>query len=291
MSDDRLVTPEAVQLDLPTATVATRALGRLLDLVVQGTLLMLVLTGMALVELGDGTVSLVIILIAIFLIRLAYPVLLETRWGATLGQRAMGLRVRTTDGGPIRARQAVVRAAVGMFEIEMTLGLLAFIVAASRRDGRRLGDIAAGTVALSVRVGTAPAQRLEVTTPSALRGWAAAVDPSGMDQPRRVALRRYHERAGAMLPEARDAIATPLAQRLVADLGLGWPTPASAHDVLCAIAASVATSPAPAPRSTPGQMLPPEMPQPPSARPPSVPPEGAAPQGVTPPPGGFRPPA
>ncbi|MFT5563439.1 MAG: putative RDD family membrane protein YckC [Myxococcota bacterium] len=260
MVDDRLVTPEAVQLDLATATVATRGLGRALDVVIQGTALLLVFVGLTALSVGGelGTAGLVIGLLAFFMLRFVYPVVLETRDGATVGQRAMGLRIRTLDGGKIRGRQAVVRAAVGMVEIDMTFGLVAFVVAAARPDGRRLGDLAAGTVAVSVRMGTGPAQQLDVRTPPALAGWAVGIDPTGVDQPRRVALRRYHERAASLTPAVRSAVAHPLAERLVAELGLGWPAQASAHDVLAAIAASVSTAamPPPPPLSLPGTSLP-----------------------------------
>ncbi|MFT4837798.1 MAG: putative RDD family membrane protein YckC [Nonlabens sp.] len=299
--DDRLVTPEAVQLDLATATVATRGLGRALDVVIQGVALLLVFVGLTALSVSGelGTAGLVIGLLAFFMLRFVYPVVLETRDGATVGQRAMGLRIRTLDGGKIRGRQAVVRAAVGMVEIDMTFGLVAFIVAAARQDGRRLGDLAAGTVAVSVRMGTGPAQQLDVRTPPALAGWAVGIDPTGVDQPRRVALRRYHERASSLTPAVRSAVAHPLAERLVAELGLGWPAQASAHDVLAAIAASVSTAAMPPPppslppASLPPLSLPPlSLPGPSSAQtPPQASPAPPATPVASDPSGPFQPPS
>lgn len=233
---NRLVTPEAVELDLPVATVATRALGRLLDVALQVLALVLVLVGASVSGAADEDVlGIVITLVAVFLVRIVYPIAFETRFGATIGQRAMGLRIVTDDGAPIRLRQAFVRAAVGLFEIEATGGLLAFVVAASRADGKRLGDIAAGTVAVSVRVGTARAAVLGITCPPQLEGWAGQLDTSGLTSAHRGALRRFHERATTLGAARRQELASGLVARLLPVLGATRPLDADDVDVLRAI--------------------------------------------------------
>lgn len=232
---ERLITPEAVALELPTATAATRALGRLLDVVLQYTTLTVVLAATSVADASD-VVIIVVGLVAALLVRIAYPIALETRWGATLGQRAMGLQIVTTDGAPIRARQALVRAAVGLLEVELTFGLLAFVVAASRKDGRRIGDLAAGTLAVSVRVGTGRADVLDVECPPALRGWATTLDVAGLGPRQRGVLRRYHTSAPSLAPERGRMLATQLATRLLDELSATAPAGATPQDVLSAIA-------------------------------------------------------
>jgi uncharacterized RDD family membrane protein YckC len=205
-----------------------------LDLAIQVVLLLLVLWGAGSVDASE-TATVVAALVAVLLIRIVYPVAFETRFGATIGQRAMGLRIVTDEGGPIRLRQGLVRAAVGLFEIEMTTGLLAFTVAASRADGKRLGDVAAGTLAVSVRVGTTRADVLGVTCPPGLEGWATTLDTSGLTAAHRGTLRRFHERTRTLPPDRAAALAGPLVERLLVVLAARRPPGASDVALLQAI--------------------------------------------------------
>lgn len=235
---NRVVTPEAVALDLQTATVATRGLAALIDLVLQGVAGLLLVGALAAVDFGgaSGTTLVVVVLVAILVIRVGYPVLMEARLGATVGHMAMGLRVLTLDGAPIRTRQALARVSVGMFELDGTFGLVALLVAASRHDGRRLGDLAAGTQVVSTRVGTGPAEALAVEVPPSLRAWASSLDTTGLGRPERTALRRYVGRADQLPHALRDELAADLADRLLPRLAASRPPSTSAHDVLVAIA-------------------------------------------------------
>lgn len=300
---ERLVTPEAVELELDRATVASRIPGRVLDLVLQIGVLLLVGQASAVVAQDDVAVT-VALLVASFVVLIVYPIVLETRFGATLGQRAMGLRIVSDDGAPIRLRQAVIRAAVGLFEVLATSGLVAFVVAASRADGKRLGDVAAGTVAVSVRVGTGRADVLAVECPPQLHGWAERLDTSGLTPAHLAALRRFHERTRTLPAGQRDQLAAGLAERLLVVLAVPRPAGAGARDVLAAIqwavrdrarpAPTVAQPPPPPPRPSPQSV------SPPSTAPPvggdSRPPVGAPPpvprivSGVEPPVGEGGPP-
>lgn len=91
-----------------------------------------------------------------------YPIFFEaSRWGATPGKRAMGLRVVQTSGAPITFAQAVVRcflrAADGMPFLGggiagiPTMGFGLATCLATRRF-QRLGDLAAGTVVIYDKV-------------------------------------------------------------------------------------------------------------------------------------------
>ncbi len=256
---ERVVTPEAVALDLQTATVATRGLAQVVDVLLQAVAALLVVAalGLADVDSASGAVFVTVVLVAIFLVRVGYPVLFETRFGATLGHMAMGLRVVTVDGAPIRARQALARVAVGLFEIDATFGAVALVTAATRHDGRRLGDLAAGTQVVSTRVGTGAAVALDLQVPQHLREWAAALDTSGLARPERTALRRYLLRAGDLPPQRRDDLAGALADRLLPRTAATRPDGVPAHDVLVAIAATLTDEGRPA---TSLQDLPPPPP-------------------------------
>ena len=93
------------------------------------------------------------------LVFLGYPVAMETLTrGRTLGKMALGLRVVRDDGGPITFRQALVRGLVGLALERPGLVLLGFgpalgmIVAMFSARGKRIGDMAAGTVVLQERL-------------------------------------------------------------------------------------------------------------------------------------------
>jgi uncharacterized RDD family membrane protein YckC len=147
----QLVTPEAVVLDLPTASVGSRVLCRVIDVVATlvGVLALDWLAGVVSAMAGSADIVIVEASFSLFAALLVYPVVMEALWGGrTLGKAAMGLRVVRTDGGPISFRHAAVRAALGLIEVWGTLGALGTIVIfASQRD-QRLGDMAAGTLVL-----------------------------------------------------------------------------------------------------------------------------------------------
>ncbi len=119
-----LVTGEAVALELRPAKLPSRALAVLLDLVVAfvgyiAVTMVLVASTASLDEAAQVAMS-----IASFLLLLVGgPIAVETlSHGRSLGKLACGLRVVRDDGGPIRFRHALVRGAVGVVEILMTLG-------------------------------------------------------------------------------------------------------------------------------------------------------------------------
>ena len=149
-----IVTPEAVLLEFETAGAGSRAAGEVLDVLLQFFVLGLV------VRRGRGrrpvrgphrgrrsspwSWCLLVVV--------GYPVASETLWnGRTLGKAALGLRVVTVEGGPVRFRHSAIRGIVGLFEIYLTLGSVAlFTIIFSRRD-QRVGDHMAGTIILRER--------------------------------------------------------------------------------------------------------------------------------------------
>ena len=60
------------------------------------------------------TAAAVIALVMVLLVLVGYPVASETLWnGRTLGKAALGLRVVTVEGGPVRFRHSAIRGIVG----------------------------------------------------------------------------------------------------------------------------------------------------------------------------------
>ncbi|MET0803170.1 MAG: RDD family protein, partial [Acidimicrobiales bacterium] len=149
-----IVTPEAVRLEFAPAGVATRMLGLFIDLAIQlGALLALgLVVGLTTSGGVSETAAVILTLVGLFVIILGYPVVCETLWnGRTVGKAALGLRVRTKEGAPIRFRHAAIRGALGLVDFWITLGAAATISVLVTRDSQRLGDLAAGTLVLRER--------------------------------------------------------------------------------------------------------------------------------------------
>src|SRR5262249_27289995 len=128
-----VVTPEAVLLELDTAGLPSRALGALIDAMVQFGMVFAVAAIAGLFATAGGALpdwaGAIVVTVAIFLIVLGYPAITETLWnGKTVGKASLGLRVVTTDGAPIRFRQAAVRSALGIVDFYLPpFGVLAAV--------------------------------------------------------------------------------------------------------------------------------------------------------------------
>ena len=89
-----------------------------------------------------------------FLLTLAYYVVTEAAWGATLGKRALGLVVRRVDGGRASFGQVLGRNVLRIVDGLPFLYLLGLIVMVATPRRQRLGDLAAGTVVVKRPPGT-----------------------------------------------------------------------------------------------------------------------------------------
>lgn len=218
-----LVTSEAVALDVEEAGVASRLVARLVDAA-----LLLVVVVSANVVIGlvgtvlfDGPLLFLGPLLFFglyFLVVLGYPVLFETVLrGRTPGKVLLGLRVVQRGGGPVTFRHAAVRALVGLGEVVATLGLVALVTMFVDRHGRRLGDLAAGTIVVRERVARAAAGTTQSRTfaiPSHLAELAPTVDVSALDARDYALLRATLLRLASLPPQAAADVAAHVATTL-----------------------------------------------------------------------------
>lgn len=222
-----IVTGEAVALDLRAARLPTRALATAIDLAVQYVALLVVLLALGGVLGATGAdpaasgALLVVVLVALLL---GYPIGMTvlTR-GRTLGKLAVGLRVVREDGGPVLFRQALTREIVG-FVVEKPGPLLflpAVVSALVREDGRRIGDLAAGTLVISERVSGSVVALPPMPPP--LAGWAAGLDLSRLSDATALRARQLLTRSGQLRPEAREAIGSATVAEVATAVG---PVPA-----------------------------------------------------------------
>ena len=286
MSEAMLVTGEAVALDLQPAALPSRVVAGLIDASLQLVLLVVIggivtATSFDVSEAAAQALS-VLLLVVTFIL---YPVTFETLLrGRTPGKAAMGLRVVRDDGGPIAFRQALVRGLSGAFleRPGITFFVAGVVSSLLNPQGKRLGDLMAGTVVLRERVpvrGGAVAQM-----PPQLAGWSAGLDLSGISNELALSVRQFVSRSDQLTTDAREQLGSQLVVAVTAAVG---PAPAGAPGwaVLSAVLAErrgreserlagpVATS---APRAQA------QAPPPPPADPEAAPQAG---------PGGFAPPA
>jgi uncharacterized RDD family membrane protein YckC len=213
-----LVTGEAVALDIRVARLASRGCALLLDLLFQLILLNIAIyvTGLtALVADEAWTVGLS--LVALVAVMVGYPCAFETlSRGRTLGKMAMRIRVVADDGGPIRFRQALVRALAGFIEFWTLYGAPALITSFCNRRGKRLGDLFAGTIVIQERIPSSGLFGPVAVMPPQLAWWARSLEISMLSDELAMTARQYLSRFWELLPEVRDSLGQRIAAQVVA---------------------------------------------------------------------------
>jgi uncharacterized RDD family membrane protein YckC len=212
-----VVTGEAVALDLRIAQLPSRLTAAVIDLAVMALAMLLILLFLLAAGLGDIDDALFagITISMVLLVFLGYPLTMETLTrGRTLGKLALGLRVVRDDGGPITFRHALVRSLVGL-ALERpgiflpTLGPpIGLVVSMFSARGKRIGDMAAGTLVLQDRVARPP--DWTPVMPPPLAGWAPTLDLTRLDDELALSVRQFLARSVEMSLEAREVLAADL---------------------------------------------------------------------------------
>jgi len=116
--------------------VGLRAVAVLIDIVI-----ICVIAAILMAVAGYGTG----VQILVSLLGLVYVVVLEATQGATLGKKAMGLKVVKMDGTAISWKESIIR---NLLRIIDGIGfyLVGAIIVWVTKSKQRLGDIAAGTI-------------------------------------------------------------------------------------------------------------------------------------------------
>ncbi len=174
-------TPEGILLELRPAGMSARFCAYLIDELIR----MAILYAAAFVLMFVGGVGLGFWLIFYFALEWFYPVVFELgRNGATPGKRAMGLKVVMDNGLPITPAASLTRNLLRFADLLPAFYGAAIICVLLRSDGKRLGDLAAGTLVvhlprpapkatLDMVVPVAPARTLSPRDQSALIALAA----------------------------------------------------------------------------------------------------------------------
>ena len=138
-------TPEGIVLELRPAGLSARFYAFALDWMIR--LVIIYAVGMASAFMGGIGVAFWFILI--FALEWFYPVVFELGpAGATPGKRVFGLRVVMDNGLPVTAAASVTRNLLRSADF-LPFGYgFAIVSMLLRRDSKRLGDLAAGTIVL-----------------------------------------------------------------------------------------------------------------------------------------------
>jgi uncharacterized RDD family membrane protein YckC len=149
LPDNDLVvaTPERVSFDYQVAGLGTRAIAQILDLLIIGVILAAVyFVALAISLVGSLTATLVA-LIGSFVVIFGYFWVSESLWsGQTIGKKAFRLRAVGDRGEPLTFTQAGIRNIVRIVDFLPYAYGVGLIVLFANGKGKRLGDLAAGTI-------------------------------------------------------------------------------------------------------------------------------------------------
>ncbi len=156
LGDELVVaTPELVTFGYQLAGPGSRFLAQLIDFPIQvAVLLLAVFAGVSLGALaGDnGGIAIAAAVILGFIVIWGYYPVSEAVWsGKTIGKFAFGLRVVGDQGEPIQVSQAVIRNLVRIVDFLPFFYGIGIIALFWNGRGKRLGDLAAGTVVVRER--------------------------------------------------------------------------------------------------------------------------------------------
>jgi len=170
-------TPEGILLELRPAGLSARFYAFLLDGVIRLGIVYAAAIGMAFM----GGIGVALWLILIFVLEWLYPVVFEQMAGsATPGKRVYALRVVMDNGLPVTLAASLTRNLLRAADF-LPFGYgFAIVSLLMRRDAKRLGDIAAGTMVVheprpAPRIGLAAVAPLVPAVPLAPEDQAALI--------------------------------------------------------------------------------------------------------------------
>ena len=136
-------TPEGIAISMRAAGFPVRCMAFLIDASIRYAICSVVAASLS----AGGRVGTGALLIFVFLILWLYPVIFElTPGAATPGKRVMGLQVMMANGLPLTPAGCLIRNLMRAVDMLPLLYGFAIVSVLLRRDARRLGDLAAGTV-------------------------------------------------------------------------------------------------------------------------------------------------
>ncbi len=212
---DRVVTPEAVPLELDIAGLGSRMIATLIDGAIQTVCLILVLLIVA-SQHFSGSAAGVALAVTSFILFWVYFFAFEGLWhGQTPGKRLQRLRVVGADDHPMSGLQMFVRNLIRLVDFMPAYYAVGAVTMVLSRRSQRLGDLAAGTIVIrEAKPFTPQPVELAPPPPVPVTGPGIAVDVSGMSEAQYQLVRSFLERRSAMDAAARSHVAGQIAEAI-----------------------------------------------------------------------------
>ncbi len=204
-----IATPEGCEISLRLAGPVIRSGAWLIDLFIRIAIWIGLFTLLAyLGSFGEG-----IFYLCIFLLEWFYPVLFEVLWhGQTPGKKALGLAVIHDDGTPVAWNASFIRNTLRAVDFAPFFYAAGFVTMLLNRDGKRLGDLVAGTAVAYVE------KNQRAVAAKGQEGAEPPPFPLTVDEQR--ALIEFRTRVGMLTAERAGELAfaaEPLARGLAPD--------------------------------------------------------------------------
>jgi uncharacterized RDD family membrane protein YckC len=146
-SDLVVATPERVSFDYQVAGLGTRAIAQVLDLLIVGGILIAVYFVAVASAVAGSSAATLLAVIGSFVTIFGYFWVSESLWsGQTIGKKAFRLRAVGDRGEPLTFAQAGIRNIVRIVDFLPYGYGVGLIVLFANGKGKRLGDLAAGTI-------------------------------------------------------------------------------------------------------------------------------------------------
>ena len=177
------------------AGYAVRGSAFLIDALIRG----VILTTLSTVLGQAGHMGIGLLLIVLFVVNWLYPVIFEMLpAAATPGKQAMGLTVLMANGLPLTPEGCLIRnlmRAVDVLPLFYGFGIVTILL---RRDSRRIGDLAGGTLV---------AYRTESKAPGAFGPGEPTQPPRALSLRQQAAITAFAWRITRLTPERAEEIA------------------------------------------------------------------------------------
>jgi uncharacterized RDD family membrane protein YckC len=144
-------TPENVAFHFELAGIGSRAVAYVADVLVMGLVLGLLGAALSIVGIAFSGLAAALYFVAAFAVQWGYGTGFELVHGRTPGKRLAGIRVVQQNGLPITPAQAAIRNLARVVDMLPGAYLVGAASALLDRRGRRMGDLAAGTVVVRMR--------------------------------------------------------------------------------------------------------------------------------------------
>lgn len=196
---------EGVHIHLRPVGIYPRLLARLIDATAMALLMTLlaVLFGLAGLAVGAAAGQGLYQLVAFFLIWFYDPLWEASKYSATPGKLALGLKVVRRSGAPVGFASGFLRVLLFWIDVLPGFGTVGMVAILSSRNSQRLGDMVADTLVIYSKpphVPHIPALKVPATRPG-----------MRLQREEQLAFLQFAERSDRLNPERLAEIAAPLA--------------------------------------------------------------------------------